>query len=76
MNESIKKLIRIAPDDKFREILQYLMRTQNVENPESYMYMVLNMLSMPQYANAYRFLIELDKHELQKTYEEKNFHEA
>lgn len=72
MTESVKKLLKIAPDEKFKEIIQFLLRTQgdgNGVNPESYMYMVLTMLSMPQYANTYRFLIHIDKHELQQIYE-------
>ena len=47
------------------------MASQSADNPEYYMYMVLTLLSMPQYANTYRFLINLDKHELQRIYEEK-----
>lgn len=32
--------------------------------------MVLTTLAMPQYANTYRFLINVDRHRLQKIYSE------
>ena len=76
MTEFIKKLMKIAPDEKFKEIIAYLTATQSPENPENYMYMVLTLLSMPQYANTYRFLINLDKHELQRIYEERTLNVA
>ena len=69
MRKSFNKLVKIAPDDKFKEILQFLSRSYNTENnPEMLIYMVLTMLSMPQYANTYRFLINIDRHRLQGIY--------
>ena len=62
MISSVNKLLKIVPDEKFREVLKYLTAFHSEQNPEYYMYMVLTMLSMPQFANPYRFLINLDKH--------------
>ena len=48
MRKSFNKLIKIAPDDKFKEILQFLSKSYNTEaNPEMLIYMVLTLLSMP-----------------------------
>ena len=40
MTESVKKLLKVAPDEKFKEIIQFLLRTQGEGqvDPEAYMY--------------------------------------
>ena len=38
------------------------------------MYMILTLISMPSYVNMYKFLIDTNKHTLQKIYEEKDLH--
>ena len=53
-----------------------MLRTHRTDDPEHLMYMVLTILSMPQYANTYRFLININAHELQKIYEEPSFGKA
>jgi len=34
-----------------------------------YLYMIMTILSLPQYANTYKFLINVNKHDLQTVYE-------
>ena len=40
------------------------------------MHMVMTVLTMPQFANTYRFLINVDKHQMQRIYEVKSFQDA
>ena len=47
MRKTFLKLMKIAPDDKFRQILIYMENTFNTDNATGYMYMVLTVLSMP-----------------------------
>ena len=72
MTQTVKKLVKIAPEDKFKEVVQYLLRTFKVEDPEQFMFLVLTMLTLPQQINTYRFLVNIDKHQIQQIYEDKN----
>ena len=70
MHKSFNKLIKIAPDEKFKEILLFMERQFAVQDPVSFLHMVLTTIAMPQYANTYRFLINVDRHRLQQIYAE------
>lgn len=47
MRKTFSRLIKIAPDEKFKQILNFMENTFNTDNAVSYMYMVLTVLSMP-----------------------------
>ena len=62
MTETMKKLSKIAPEEKFKEVLQYFLKSPDANDHEKFMYQVLSMLMFPQNINTYRFLVNIDKH--------------
>ena len=41
---------------------------------QSYLYKVLTVLSMPSYINTYKFLVDINKHQIQEIYQEPDLH--
>ena len=64
----------IAPDERFKVYMKALEQSYNKTTVQSYLYMLLTLISMPSYVNMYKFLIDANKHALQKIYEEQDLH--
>jgi ATP-dependent Lon protease len=66
------KCFNIAPDEKFVQYLQFLERNFDTNRVYDFIHMLLTCVSLPQYINTYKFLVNVDSHALQDVYQEKN----
>ena len=58
------KCYQLAPDDRFKHYLTALEATFDKNSVQAFIHMILTCVSMPQYVNTYKFLINMDKHQL------------
>jgi hypothetical protein len=54
------------------QYLQALERHFDTKRVFDFVHMLLTAVSLPQYINTYKFLVNVDSHALQKVYEERN----
>ena len=71
LKQQYLKCFQIAPDDKFVQYLQFLERNFDTTRVYEFVHMLLTCVSLPQYINTYKFLVNVDSHALQDVYEEK-----
>ena len=64
------KVHKIAPDEKFLNYLGFLERNYDTDKASNFLYMLLTILSLPNYANTYKFLVNAKKFDTQKVYEQ------
>lgn len=69
------KCYQLAPDDRFKHYLTALETTFDKGSVQSFIHMILTCVSMPQYVNTYKFLINADKHQLQNVFNLENIGE-
>lgn len=69
------KCLKIAPDDRFLTYLTTLEKSFDQTKAQNLIHMILTCISMPQYVNQYKFLINTNKHEMQRVYANPNLHE-
>ena len=68
LKQQYLKCFKIAPDEKFLQYMTLLERNFDVNVVQSFMHMVLTCMSMPQYVNTYKFLINSTRHDLQAAF--------
>ena len=64
LRQQYLRCFQIAPDEKFLQYLQFLERSFDVNNVHELCYMLLTCVSLPNYINAFSFLVKQDKHQL------------
>ena len=69
------KCFKISQDQKFIAYLKYLESNFNLAVAQDFVNMLLTCLSLPQYINTYRFLINISKHQVQEVFEEPDLSE-
>lgn len=70
LQQQFLKCFKIAPDERFIQYLTALERSYDIKKIQSFIHMILTCVSMPQYVNTYKFLINTDKHQLQQVFQE------
>jgi hypothetical protein len=55
--------------------LKFLESNFNLKNVPDFIHMLLTCLSLPQYINTYKFLINISKHQVQEVFQEKDLSE-
>jgi hypothetical protein len=70
LQTQLEKCYTVAPDERFRQYLNALSSSFDQRNVLSYIHMILTCISMPQVINQYKFLLEINKHQLQRVYAE------
>lgn len=68
LKQQYLKCFKIAPDDRFLQYLTALERNFDLTQVQSFIHMVLTCISMPQYVNTYKFLINSNRHSLQEVF--------
>lgn len=69
------KCFKVTQDQKFITYLKFLETSFNLHNVQDFIHMLLTCLSLPQYINTYKFLINISKHQVQEVYQEKDLSE-
>lgn len=72
LQQQYMKCFKISPDQKFLAYLQYLEQTFRIDNVNDFINMLLTCVSLPSYINTYKFLINVNKADIQDVYEEVN----
>ena len=68
LKQQYLKCFKIAPDDRFLHYLASLEKSFDTNNVHSLIHMILTCISMPQYVNQYKFLINYSRHDLQEVF--------
>jgi len=69
LKQQYLKCFKVAPDDRFLQYLTALERSFDTNEVQSFIHMILTCMSMPQYVNTYKFLINSTRHDLQRAFE-------
>lgn len=72
LKQQYMKCFKIAPDEQFVQYLQYLQQGRDTSNVYDFVNMLLYIVSMPQFINTYKFLVNVDGHALQDVFQEKD----
>lgn len=70
LKQQYLRCYKITQDQKFIAYLQFLETTFRIEYVQDFVHMLLTCLSLPQYINTYKFLINIQRHQVQEVYEE------
>jgi hypothetical protein len=62
----------VSQDQKFIAYLKFLESNFNLTVVQDFIHMLLTCLSLPQYINTYKFLINISRHQVQEVFEEPN----
>ena len=58
------KCFKVTHDQKFIAYLKFLEANFNLNHVQDFIHMLLTCLSLPQYINSYKFLINISKHQV------------
>ena len=68
------RCLEIAPSQDFKLYMNVMFEKLPGSSVQSYLYKVLTLLTMPSYINAYKFLVDITKHQVQQIYELQDMH--
>lgn len=62
LKQQYLKCFKITQDQKFIAYLKFLEQSFNLASVQDFIHMLLTCLSLPQYINTYKFLININRH--------------
>jgi ATP-dependent Lon protease len=75
LKQQYMKCFKVTQDQKFIAYLKFLESNFALEYVQDFVHMVLTCLSLPQYINTYKFLINISKHQVQDIFQESDLGE-